>query len=122
MKKVWDKLQSEFPTWEIHHTGGGIFVIRKDFQDNKGNNIMVSISEDVVLLMQSANDESKYISHSEFLDNEDVYWNNSFHLEVIIMKLEDNQVKITNNAKVFDPDVLEEIKSHFLKLGNIIWN
>ena len=124
MERLWKKLIDEFPGWEIHHTGGGIFVIRKDFTDVNGNLVMLSISDDLALVTRDINNKDRFITHKEFLENEDVYWeeagNNEFYEEVFFV--EDAVIKKSDKAGIFGPEVQMEIKEAMGKLSDIIWS
>jgi len=121
LKKTWDILEHAFPDWEIHHTGGGIFVLRKDFKNKFGNDIMVAVSEDVALIMKNYEDSGKFLSHSQFLENETIYWQDAFELEVSILMRDKSEIIIADDANIFEAKVLEDIKSVYIKLEEIIW-
>jgi len=120
MEQVWDKLENTFPGWEIYHAGGGNFVVRKDFKDKNGNNLMVSLTDYVALLMKHQ-DEDRYITHAEFIKNEDTYWGEVFHLEVPIINLDNGELKRTDAVGVFNDRSLTEISDALAKLGEVVW-
>jgi len=121
MNEIWAKLKEFFPEFEIHHTGGGIFVIRKDYQDLMGNNVMVAISDTLAVIMKNKDNDGKYISHDEFLKNEDVYWGEgAFDLEVVIMSKEGGEIKKSPEAEVFSSLTLNEIKQSLNRLEKIL--
>ena len=122
MQNIFSMLGQFFPEWEIHHTGGGMFLIRKDFESKDGENIMVAVSEDTALIMKEKNGEG-YISCSEFNANEDIYWGEgAYNLEYpVVEKRGDGEVVILDKASIFNEKVLNEIKDTIIRLEKIIW-
>ena len=122
MYLIWKKLEEAFPEWEIHHTGGGIFVIRRDFADLSGQPVMLSVSEDVALIMRDARVSGRYITHEQFLEDEGTYWEMAFDLEVVIMEADNDKIEGVDVAReVFPPATLQEIADAMNMVGKIIW-
>ena len=120
MFKLWQAITREFPGWDVVHTGGGIFVIRKNFEDRNGRPVMVSVSEDTTLIMRHHERGGKFISLEEFHENEDIYWEKAYDLEVVFLIYNDSGITL-HNPGVFDDTVLEEIMIAVFKLRRIIW-
>ena len=71
---------------------------------------MVSVSEDAALIMRDVDNDSRYITHAQFLASEDVYWEGAYELEHVIMEVEEDDVKVMGVAReVFSPTTLEGI-------------
>ena len=123
MQKIWRELEASFPEWEVHHTGGGNFALRKDFHDLAGTQVLVAISDTVALIMKDVKNSTRYINHQEFLNNEDVYWDEgAFDLEVNIVTLDEGVIKYSNEAKIFAADTIKEIASGIKRVSEIIWD
>ncbi len=121
MYLIWKKLEEAFPGWEIHHTGGGIFVIRRDFADLTGQSVMVSVNEDAALIMRDV-DDNRFITHEQFLEDEGTYWEMAFDLEVVIMEADNDKIEGVDVAReVFPHATLQEIADAMNMVGKIIW-
>lgn len=123
MREVWNRLEENFSGWEIVHTGGGIFVARKDFPDKKNKNVVVLISEDVALTIRKEKNSNEFISLAEFKKDQGRYWEEAYELELVLMSLKNEMITVSKDCQgIFSPKVTEEIKKNFKKFGNFIWD
>jgi len=122
MQKVWNRLEKEFTEWDIHHVGGGNFVIRKDFAAKNGSAVMVALTDTGAFAMRDKDNKKEFISVNEFNEHPEVYWEEgAYHLEVQIIR-NDEKLSVTEEAEIFNKIELEEILAAVQKMENIIWD
>lgn len=120
--KTKKELEDKFPSWEVTHTGGGIFLMRKDFKSKSGNNIMVSIGEENVIIVKHKDYKNCeplcFASMEEYKKNESYYWENAYEHEIVLV---DKAVKINEEAiKILTSKTLKKIVCNFVEFVNII--
>jgi len=117
-----EKLENKFPSWEVTHTGGGIFLIRKNFKSKDENDIMVSIGEENVVIVKHKDHKNCkpfcFASMKEYKKNEEYYWENAYEHEMVLI---DESLKIDERAKkIFSLETLNEIICSFAEFANIM--
>jgi len=122
--KTFDQLKEKFPDWEVIHSGGGVFLMRKNFKDRNENDIMVSVGDENVVVIRRKGCDSEYISLKEYKENGDFYWEYADEHEVVIIKKNTIEYKFQEfecypiAKEIFDSITLSEIMSAFIQFSN----
>lgn len=119
--KIWDRLEKKFKEWEIRHTGGGMFAVAKDFKDKSHRDVMVLISEFVVVVIKEIKG-TRYIDLEKFLNNQDIYWETAGEFEEVLIEKNNGNISVKSLAKeIFEHETIQDILKQYNKFLKIIW-
>lgn len=103
----WDSLEAKFPDWEVSHSGGGIWLLRKEYNNLKGSPTLVSIStmKDMVVFIDG-DPEKSFID--SLLDKSEVEQaeENGDATDILLYDSSELSPKASH---IFSQEVLEEL-------------
>ena len=115
-----EQIISIFTDWDFGYTGAGDYVIIKDFANNKGRPVMVTMTSDFIVLLRNKDNQKIFIDSDEYYDNQKTYLENSDNLMVCLFSHKNKIMTINPIMKdVFPPSVRESMFEAHRKLSEL---
>lgn len=121
--KIEGDLKRKFPTWNIDQSGGGVWILEKDiYSESLGKNVLVKITEDVVVVYRKIDEKTgqptndfDLINFETYKEDEqsgkDLYWKHEVESQLAIIYYDEEGFSRKEEAeKVFTNDVLEDFE------------
>lgn len=119
----WDSMEERFPDWDAEHSGGGIWILRKDFRTKEGQDVLVSVADTGAMVHKKIErDETSpygvkvvesYIPLATYKKEADMYWEfESLLFETVFQIGENGWTYAEVAATLFDEETLEELEYH----------
>ena len=118
----WDSMEERFPDWDVFHSGGGIWILQKNFQTKDGQEAMVSVADTGAMVYRKITKDDLYPHGVRVWDSyiplsvykeEDMYAEfEDLSFEAIFQIGDNGWVFAPNAYEVFDQDTIDELVYH----------
>lgn len=118
----WNSMEERFPDWEVFHSGGGIWILQKDFVTKQGEQVMVSVADTGAMLYKKLTKDDSYpygvrigTEHIPFsvYKEEDIYAEYEDLSFDVLFQVTNDGWKFESLANdVFEKDTIEELVVH----------
>jgi hypothetical protein len=110
-------LYDALPTWDVYHTGGGIFNGDKNFIALDGSEIMVLVTDNGAMVFHQTDDDSSPFANKQFYDATDECGFNW----VDLASYDDELIAYPIMLELFSQEVADEIIASLKTFSDIIW-
>lgn len=122
--ETWQTLEEKFPEWKVDHTGGHVFILRKDIITKDGRPVQISVADTGAILHKKLvvdatapygvkAIEGVYASKEEFEAESNLYWEFEDIAQEIIFMIGDGAYQHYPIAEeLFDEVTLDEAEYH----------
>ena len=121
--ETWQSIEEKFPDWEVEHAGSNIFILQKEIKTKTGENVFVSVADEVVMMYKKLSRDEKerygvkvheeYASKEEYKNDSELYYEfEEFSFEALLHITDDGYERTAIAEQLFDELTLEDLEYH----------